>query len=236
MAEARRGLAARSLASPTIARSNVGVDAPSPRDCLAASRFLDADDPAVVAFARGAADGSDGPRETAVALFAAVRDGLTYDPYTVSTRAEDYRAGAIARRERAFCVQKAVLLAACARALGIPARLRFGDVRNHLASPELIRRMGTDVFAWHGSTQLWIDGRWVEATPAFDRRTCARLGVQPLQFDGRHDATLQEGAPGGGRLLAYVRDRGVFADLPFEPMVATFRALYGLEDHPPGGG
>ena len=33
-----------------------------------------------------------------------------------------------------FCVNKAVLLAALARAVGIPARLGFADVRNHLSS------------------------------------------------------------------------------------------------------
>lgn len=210
------------------------VDMPGPQECLASSTFVDANDTAVREFAhRFSPPTARGVRETAVALFTAVRDGLAYDPYAVSCRPEDYHAGAVARRERAFCVQKAVLLAACARALGIPARLRFGDVRNHVASPELLQRMGTDVFAWHGSTQFWIDGRWIEATPALDRRTWARLGVRPLSFDGRHDAVLQESTPDGRRFLEYVRDRGVFADLPFEPMVATFRTLYGLEGGPP---
>ena len=52
------------------------------------------------------------------------------------------------------------VLAAAARVLGVPARLGFADVRNHLTSPRLREMMNTDVFAYHGYTELLIDGRW----------------------------------------------------------------------------
>lgn len=81
-------------------------------------------------------------RETAVALFNWVRDSIRYDPYTALDPAPSFRATAVLERGRGFCVQKAVLLAALARAAGIPARLSFVDVRNHKSPPKMREMMG----------------------------------------------------------------------------------------------
>jgi transglutaminase-like putative cysteine protease len=193
---------------------------------LAPTRFLDCDAPEVRAFAARATAGASDPRARAVALYYAVRDGIRYDPYTVHADPGAYEASRIARAPSAFCVPKAILLAAAARALGIPARLGFADVRNHRTSEKLRARMGTDLFVFHGYTELHLGGAWRKATPAFNRELCERVGVAPLEFDGRTDALLHAFDREGRRHMEYVRDRGTFADLPFAEMLRVFREVY----------
>jgi len=197
------------------------------RAFLAPGRIVDSDHADVIAFARGVCEGASTERERAARLFAAVRERLRYDPYTVTVDPEEYRASTLLRRERAYCVPKAVLLCAAARAAGIPARLGFADVKNHLASEKLLRTLGTDLFAFHGYVELWIDGRPIKATPAFNAALCSRFGVPPLEFDGEHDAMLQAFDGQGRRCMEYLRDRGLYLDLPLDEILATFAELYG---------
>jgi transglutaminase-like putative cysteine protease len=121
-------------------------------------------------------------------------------------------------------VDKALLLAAGARALGVPSRLHFANVRNHVGTARLEAHLGTDLLVYHGYTELWLDGRWVAATPAFNRELCERLGVAPLDFDGIHDSVFQEFDRGG--FMEYVTDHGVHADIPIDAMVAAWRLHY----------
>lgn len=201
---------------------------------LAPTFFVDSDHPDVRAFAERAAGIAASPAEKASLLFRAVRDGFRYDPYSVSRDRADYRASAIVHRSRAFCIPKAVVLVAAARALGIPARLRFSDVKNHLSSERLRARMGTDLFVYHGSADLFLGERWVKASPAFDRSLCEHFGVPPLELDGVHDALFQVFDAEGKEQMEYVRERGVFADLPFDEIARAFVETYG--DDPPGAG
>lgn len=194
---------------------------------LRPSRFADSDHPEVVAFAHAAVAGAQTPGERAKLLFRAVRERLRYDPYAYTTKPEDYLASALLRRDRTFCIPKAILLAAAARAIGIPARLGFADVKNHLASEKLVRLMGSDLFVFHGYTELWIEGRPVKATPAFNAALCKRFGVAPLELDGETDALLQPFDGAGRKYMEYVKDRGVYVDLPFEDMLTTFAEAYG---------
>lgn len=189
--------------------------------------FLDSGHPAVLAYAADAAADAVTDVDRAVRLFYAVREGLLYDPYSFSGDRDAYRASAIVQQKRAFCVPKAILLAACARSLGIPARLGFADVRNHLSSEKLRARMRTDLFVFHGYTELFLEGHWVKATPAFNLALCERFGTVPLEFDGRGDAMLQPYDQSGRRHMEYVRDRGVYAEFPFEEMIRAFLETYG---------
>nr|ART89893.1 transglutaminase-like domain [uncultured bacterium] len=128
---------------------------------------------------------------------------------------------------RAFCIPKAVLLAAAARAVGIPAAIGLSDVRNHLTSPKLAERMGgRTLFMHHGYAVLHIEGRWVKAAPAFNLAMCTRFGVQPTEFDGRSDATLQEFDACARRHMEYVRDHGVWSDLPHLRIAQDFAGYY----------
>ena len=83
--------------------------------------------------------------------------------------------------------------------LGIPARLGFSDVRNHLQSDRLRELMGTDVFVYHGYSELFVGGAWRKATPAFNATLCARFGVSRLEFDGSEDALLHPFSGDGRR-------------------------------------
>lgn len=188
--------------------------------------YLDCDSPAVADFATRATAGATGDVERAVRLYYAVRDGIRYDPWGATLERERYRASAIAAMPAAYCVQKAILCAASARALGIPARLAYADVRNHIASEKLLERMGTDLFVFHGLTELFLEGRWVKATPVFNVELCRRFGVLPLEFDGRSDATLHPFDAAGRRHMEYVNDRGSYADFPYEELVRVFRETY----------
>lgn len=199
-----------------------------PAPYLRPGRFVDCDAAAVRRFAEAAAARTDrrSPAAVAVALFEAVRDGLRYDPYGISFDEEDYRASRIAGREAGFCVSKAILLAAAARAAGIPAAVGFADVRNHLNSPKLAELMGTDVFIFHGYAALWLDGRWVKATPAFNRELCERFDVRPLHFDGRNDALFHDFDARGRRHMEYVADRGMFVEPPVGDILEALRRTY----------
>lgn len=200
-----------------------------PSPYLAPTRFVDSGSAAVRDFASCAVGAVTDPVARAVRLFAAVRDGIWYDPFSISAEAADYRASAVAVSRTNWCVPKAVLLAAAARASGIPARLGFADVRNHLTTPRLRERMrGVDLFVYHGYAELHLDCRWVKATPAFNAELCARFGVAPIEFDGRRDALLHSYA-GGREYMEYVHDRGVHDDLPLEQLLATFHEVYGPE-------
>lgn len=193
---------------------------------LRPTAFVDSDAPAVVAFARNAVGDETDPRRRAVALYYAIRDGVTYTPYCDYRSPETYRASAVLAKRAGFCVGKAALLAAVARAEGIPARLRFADVRNHLCTPRLRELMGGDVFVYHGYVELQLEGRWVKGTPAFDVALCERFGVVPLEFDGREDSIFQPYDRAGRRHMEYLRDRGAHADVPAAEIMAAFAREY----------
>ncbi|MDP2310037.1 MAG: transglutaminase family protein [Pseudomonadota bacterium] len=197
---------------------------------LRPNRFVDCDHPAVIAFAREHAGGL-APREAAVALFYVVRERLRYNPWRVRYAPEDYTASSVVLRDTAeggHCIDKALLLAAAARVVGIPSRLHFANVRNHVGTAKLEQKLGTDLLVYHGYAELFLGGRWVAATPAFNRELCEKLGVEPLEFDGEHDAIFQAHDRLAGRFMEYVEDHGSHVDVPFEAMVAAWRLHYGV--------
>jgi transglutaminase-like putative cysteine protease len=194
---------------------------------LAPGKFVDSDAPSIVSFAGEKAGDAATPAEKAKRLFYAVRDGIYYDPYVAFGRPETYRASRLLEVGRGFCIPKAALLAASARVLGIPARVGFADVRNHLASPRLIELMGgTDIFTWHGYAELLLNGRWVKVTPSFNASMCAKFRVKPLEFDGVNDSLLHPFDEDGRRHMDYVRDRGSYADVPFDEITTDFQSRY----------
>jgi transglutaminase-like putative cysteine protease len=199
---------------------------PEARDCLAPTYFLDSDSPSVIEYAASAIGRTVSDVERGVALYYAIRDQVRYNPYALGLDRAAYRASSVLKAREGFCVQKAILLAAAARAVGIPSRLGFADVRNHLSTERLRRTLSTDVFAFHGYTELFLEGRWVKATPAFNRTLCERFNTAPLEFDGRHDSIFQPLDLSGNRYMEYLRFRGEFADFPFDMMVKAFREVY----------
>jgi transglutaminase-like putative cysteine protease len=193
---------------------------------LEPAEYVDSGAPGIVAFARRICEGAPDDVTQAVRLYYAIRDGIVYTPYVDFKSLETFRASACLARGSGFCVAKAALLAAAARASGIPARVGFADVRNHLTTPRLRQLMGTDVFYYHGYTELYLDGKWVKATPAFDRGLCDKFGIRPLEFDGREDSLFHPQDVSGRRHMEYVRDRGPSADVPVAEILETFNRCY----------
>ena len=193
---------------------------------LVPTAFIDSDHAHVSGHARALCDGVPGARERAVRLFYAVRDDVRYTVRVDFTDPAGYRASATLARGNGFCVPKAILLVALARAVGIPARLHFADLRNRLVPRELRVLMGTDVFAYHGYVELWLQGRWIKATPSFDARTYARHGIVPVEFDGRRDALLHPNSVDGRPQFEYIADHGVHADLPLDEILVALRETY----------
>ncbi|MEW6334463.1 MAG: transglutaminase family protein [Thermodesulfobacteriota bacterium] len=193
---------------------------------LAPSPVVDCDNGDVAAYARGHAADCPDARAQAVRLYYAVRDGIRYDPYSMDLTTEGLRASTTLHGGRGWCVAKAVLLAACCRAMGIPARLGFADVRNHLTTARMRDLMKTDVFFWHGYTSIYLDNVWVKATPAFNIGLCERFGFRPLDFDGRSDSIYHPFDLEGKKHMEYLAYRGEFADVPIEEIIETFRREY----------
>lgn len=188
-------------------------------DCDSASIKRKADD-----LTRGQHEVTD----KAKSLFYFVRDEIKYRPHIVSDLLEDYRASKILRTGEGWCVQKAVLLAALARAAGIPARLHLADIRNYLVSDRLKELMGTNLFVYHGYDELYIEGKWVKATPAFDLKMCQDNRIVPVEFDGKSDAIFHSHNVDGELHIEYVEDHGCYQDLPLDEILAAFAQVYGL--------
>ncbi len=183
---------------------------------LQPNEFLDSDELTVRAFASAHAAGASSDTEKAVKLYYAVRDGFQYDPYVLDLRREGLKASKLLTRTRGYCVEKAVLLAASTRAVGIPSRLSFYIVRNHIATDRLEKVLEKDYLVFHGAAEMLLEGKWRKATPAFNKKLCDFLGVEPLEFDGTRDSIFQEFDKSGNVFMEYLHDYGAFSDLPYE--------------------
>jgi len=169
---------------------------------------------------------SNDPVEQVKALYLAVRDQVSYNPYVFRTDPNTFSASHALSSGESYCIPKAVLLGAAARSLGIPSRLGLADVRNHLSSPKLIEWLQSDIFRMHGFIELYLNGRWVKATPAFNRQLCELMKVAPLEFDGIHDSVFQEYTDAGQAHMEYVNDHGVFDDVPHAFIVTGIENAY----------
>jgi len=188
--------------------------------------FVDSDHHEVIAYAQrvGGRDGTD--LEKAVRLYYGVRDDFRYDPYGVEMTEHGMKGSSVIERGDGFCITKGALMAAACRVLDIPARLGFADVRNHLASKRMVELMQTDLFVYHGYVEIWLEGKWVKATPAFNLSLCEKFGTLPLEFDGRHDSVFHPLDAAGNQHMEYITDHGTFADIPFADIKASFAKHY----------
>jgi len=197
---------------------------------LVPTSTIESEHPEVVAFAVRHAAGAGNVVETAICLYYAVRDGIRYDPYTCVLTVDGLKASHTLRTGRAWCVPKAILLAACCRAVGIPARLGYADVRNHLSTARMRQNMRTEIFYWHGYTSMYLNGQWIKATPAFNVELCQKFDLLPLEFDGRSDSLFHSFDAIGNRHMEYLNYRGEFADTPLLEIRATFDEFYCGEE------
>jgi transglutaminase-like putative cysteine protease len=203
------------------------------RPYLSPTAIIDSNHPLVQEYARRAADGATDPVAVAVKLYLAVRDGIRYDPYAPFHLPQHYQASQVIKRGKQFCIPKAALLCGLARVYAIPSRLGFANVKNHLATRQLLEYLGANIFVYHAFVELFLDGRWVKATPAFNRELCQRHRVAPLEFNGGEDSLFQPYNGENQRYMEYVEYIGTYADVPLAEILSAWRKTYGEErvDH-----
>jgi transglutaminase-like putative cysteine protease len=190
---------------------------------------IDSDHPSIKEKAHNIIRGKREAADKAKSLFYWVRDEIKYNPFLAIEFSENFRASKTLERKQGFCIEKAAVLAAFARAVGIPARLHFADIRNYLVSNKLLKVMGTNLFSYHGYTELYIKGKWVKATPAFDLKMCRKNRIIPVEFDAQNDAILNSHNLDGKLHIEYVRDHGYHEDVPVEEILAALDKYYGLK-------
>jgi transglutaminase-like putative cysteine protease len=201
----------------------------SRRDPCRPTEFLDYESDAVASFIANATnDAGPSARELAVALYYAIRDGIQYEIYRSEFSRAGLRASEVVARGRGLCIHKSLLYAACARAVGIPSRLVFVDVRNHLASERLKGLMGSDVFCYHCFARVFVEERWIAATPVFNAKLCHLYRLAPLEFDGVSDSVLHPADEAGASTMEVVRHRGEFDDLPYEQIMDGLRSAHPM--------
>jgi len=167
--------------------------------------------------------------DKAKSLFYWVRDKIKYVPLVPLETFQDYKASKTLKRGEGFCVEKAAVLAALARAVNIPARLHLADIRNHVVSDRLRKIIGTNLFSYHGYTELYLEGKWVKATPAFDLKTCQANRIIPVEFDGKNDAIFHSHNLDGKLHIEYVTDHGCSEDVPVDEILAAWEQHYRLK-------
>lgn len=188
--------------------------------------FIDFDNHLVAAYAENNCDPSASQKEKAIQLYYSVRDTIKYDPYDLQPDRRALKASSVLQKMSGYCVAKAVLLAALFRQQEIPARLGFADVTNHLSTRKLREIMHTDLFIYHGYTEVFLNKTWIKATPAFNLSLCQRFNVKPLEFDGNKDSLFHEFDTLGHRHMEYISDHGNFADLPFDHIFTAYEKQY----------
>ncbi|MEM1218036.1 MAG: transglutaminase-like domain-containing protein [Bacteroidota bacterium] len=193
---------------------------------LASSSFYDYESGEIQALVAEFKDSKRSQSKIAEQVYLKVRDGWRYNPYRISLRAEDYLASAIAKKKEGHCIEKSVLLIACYRALGLPARLHLAKVKNHIGVERLLEKFGSNELTPHGMVNVLIDGKWLKASPAFNAELCVMVGVDPLDFNGKEDSIFQEYNKAGHQFMEYLEDYGHFADVPVDFIKQNFQENY----------
>ena len=204
---------------------------------LSPTPHIDCDSTIIKAYVKKKTVGLSKATDKAIALFQSVRDDVLYDPYYYDLNPEAMKGSAILSKGRGYCVAKALVYTTATRAAGIPSRLGFADVKNHLSTQRLRELMGTDLFVYHGYSEIHLKGRWIKVTPTFNASLCQKFGVLPLQFDGENHCLFHPFDAKGKKHMEYVKDRGPYDDVPVTEIIEAsckaypklFAQLEGLE-------
>jgi transglutaminase-like putative cysteine protease len=166
------------------------------------------------------------PKDKAVEIYYIVRDNYLYNPYCFVDGFDSFKASYCLKNGEGYCIPKTSLMIALCRKAGIPARLGLADVVNHLATPKLLALLGTEIFSMHGYAELYINGQWVKATPAFNQSLCEKMQTLPLEFNGEEDSVFQSLTGEGEKHMEYLVDWGTFAELPLEFIMMNLEKHY----------
>ena len=197
---------------------------------LSPTAIIDSDHEKIIEYTnKTVIDAGKDPLDKAVKLYYAVRDDIWYDPYYPFYLPEHYRASNVLAKKKGFCISKASLLCALARACGVPSRVGFATVRNHLATQKLLDYLGSDIFVYHGFTEVYLEGKWVKATPTFNAELCRKHQVAPLEFNGREDSIFHPYNMQKKEFMEYLEDHGTYTDIPVSIIIAAWEEAYGKD-------
>ncbi len=193
---------------------------------LKSAEFIDSDHPDVQGFVRKQTVHLSSIEEKIEALYFAVRDGFRYDPYRLDFSKESMKASNLLSRNYGYCVEKSCLFAAAARAIGVPARMGFANVRNHIGTARLEEVLQTNVLVFHGYAEIFLNNKWIKITPVFNKELCNLLNVAPLGFSAEEDAIFQQYDQKGGQFMEYLHDYGHFPDIPYDLFMSELVKFY----------
>ncbi len=199
-------------------------------DTLKPTFYMDYDHPLIQEKVRELTEGI--PKEDdigkAVKLFYFVRDQIKYSVKNArkSYKKTNWKSSLTLKRGSGFCIPKSILLASLARSIGIPSRLHFVDIVNHMTSERLRKEMGSNLFIFHGFVELFLGGRWVEANCAFDKELCYRKNFPAVNFDGKRDGLFANTNKDGKPFIDYIKDRGVYNDAPHQEIMQVWAEKY----------
>ena len=196
------------------------------KNYLSETDFIDYSHTTIKEISKAVCSPNRSDNENAISLYLYVRDSIRYDPYALTLNESCFTASEILKSGSGYCVSKAVLLTALLRSVSIPSRLGFSDVINHLSSKKLLDRMGTNIFYYHGYVEVFLNHRWVTATPAFDSELCRISDIPPLEFDGENDSKFQKFNDAGNQYMEYLSDHGSFADVPYDLLLEKYPYYY----------
>lgn len=194
---------------------------------LAETYFFNADDLSLQAFVDELQiPENSSPLEKAILLYYEVRDRFLYDPFNIRIEGENLRATQLLKDGRGHCIDKAAFFISACRVLGIPARLGLAKVKNHMGTAKLEKLIQSDVLVPHGYAEVYLNGKWLKCTPAFNCSLCEKLGVAPLEFNGEEDSVFQAFDREEGGFMEYLEDYGSFDDLPLEFIITLLQKNY----------
>ncbi|KAA1246009.1 transglutaminase family protein [Aquimarina sp. RZ0] len=185
-------------------------------DYIASTEYYDYDTDAIQEIIKEFKTTSFTTKEKAIGLYLKIRDEWRYDPYHISFDEEKYKASNIVKKSRGHCIDKSILLIACLRGLGIPARIHLAKVKNHIGVERLVEKFGTNELTPHGMVNVYLNEKWLKVSPAFNQSLCRKCNVAPLDFDGEQDSMFQEYNNAGSIFMEYLEDYGHFEDVPLD--------------------
>ena len=201
------------------ATTQAGAATTPAAEYLQPNAIVASDHPEIAALAREIAGEEREPWQVAQRLALWVAENLTLDLGVVMAPA-----GELVRDRRATCVGYATLLAALARASGIPSRLAMGAVYYG------------GIWGGHAWTEVWIDGRWLPldaAVYAPGLASAARLaaGTSSLQ-DGGGELTARLGQMFGNVDIDVVEVEAAGRAVEVDPAGAAYTITDGAYANP----
>lgn len=186
-----------------------------PEPCTDPTDVIASGHPDIIACTHQVTVGCTSEFDRARAIFTFVRDEIRYNFTPILLERDDWHAANTLQRGDGFCQQKAVLLAALARAAGIPSAIGFQHLRDHkLLQTRYEEALPEGIIPYHGLTYLWLDGAWRIADATLDAGLCRRRDYRLVELQPDEHARLPKTDQHGAPHFDILNEFGPYPDLP----------------------